>query len=167
MWEDTPNESSDIQLLSMKAIEESEFKDGEEQKDGGVLEDKEAGKEGSDKKEEVNKEDDITVGTFGFAEKVTESKAESPTTVIESEKKEDQSKKDETAKKDKNENVVEVTIEKAGEHTAGMGLGENPAPVSPCRGALFMYACYSNNLFCRMHVQLLFQLRKKRYHSGM
>ena len=139
-WEDTPNESSDIQLVSMKTIEDSEDEDGEEQKDGGV-EDKEAGKEDLDGKadkgeiKQVSKEDDVTVGTFGFAEKVAESTAstsETPTTLIESEKnKEDQSKKDKVAKEEKNEKVVEVTIEKAGEESAtSMGSGEDPAPVS-------------------------------------
>ena len=111
----TPNESSDIQLLSMnfKTIDEDEDK---EQKDDHGVEKKEAEKETSDGKsetKEVNKEDDITVGTFGFTEKVadlTASKVETPTTVTESEKKEDQSKKEKAAKVDKNEKLVEVVM---------------------------------------------------------
>ena len=132
----------------MKITEEGENKDGEEQKDDGV-EDKEAEKEGSDGKletKEVNKEDDITVGTFGFVEKVAEptaSNAETPTTVTESEKKEDQNKKDEAAKVDKNEKLVEVTIEKAGEESAtNMGSGENPPPVSHTRIHIHVAGAY-------------------------
>ena len=141
-WEDTPNESSDIQLLSMKTIGEGEDKDGKEQNNDGTKE-KEAGKEGSDEKvetKEVNKEDDVTVGTFGFAEnskaaEPTGSNAENrnTTTVTESEE-DDQNKKDVAAKVDRNEKFVEVTIEKAGEDCAtNTGSGENPAPVSPRR----------------------------------
>ena len=135
-WEDTPNESSDIQLLSMKTVDEDEDK---EQKDDHGVEKKEAERESSDEKsetKEVNKEDDVTVGTFGFAEKIAEptaSKIETPTTVTESEKKEDQSKKEEAAKVEKNEKLVEVTIEKAGESATNMGSRENPPPVSQCR----------------------------------
>jgi hypothetical protein len=133
-WEDTPNESSEIQLLSVKITEDGDDKDqddkdGEEQKDGGV-EDKETGREDSDGKsetKEANKEDDITVGTFGFAEKAAEStasKAENPTgTITESEKEN---------KEEKNEKLVAVTIEKAGEQsTAAIDSGENTEPVSP------------------------------------
>ena len=125
----------------MKGIEEGEDKDGEEQKNGGT-EEKEGEKEGLDERsdkveiKEVSKADDITVGTFGFADKAVEStasKAKPPTTVTESEKKEDESKKDEGTKGDVNEKLVEVTIENAGEESANTGSGENPPPVSPCR----------------------------------
>ena len=119
----------------MKTIEESEGKDSGEQKDDGV-EDKEAGKEGTDGKsetKEANKGDDVTVGTFGFAEKVAEStgsKAENPTDTVTKSEAEGQDKKDEVTKKEKNEKLVEVTIEKAVEEsTAGTGSGENPTPV--------------------------------------
>ena len=126
----------------MKTIGEGEDRDGEEQKDDET-EEKGGRKEGSDEKleaEEVKKEDDITVGTFGFAEKVAKpsaSKAENPTTVTvnEPEKKEDQTKKDEAAKADKNEKLVEVTIEKAielEESATGTDSSENRPPVSQC-----------------------------------
>ena len=129
----------------MKAIEDNEDKASKEKNDGRA-EEKEGDKGGSngesDKVEikELSKEDDITIGTFGFAEKAVESttsKAENPTTVIELEKKEDQSKKEGSANEDKNdiEKLIEVTIEKAGQESAnGTSSGENPAPsVSPCR----------------------------------
>ena len=124
----------------MKAIEDNEDKSGEEKNDGRA-EEKEGDKEGSNGKldkveiKELSKEDDITIGTFGFAEKAVESttsKAENPTTVIELE---DQSKKEGSAKEDKNdtEKLIEVTIEKAGQESAnGTSSAENPAPsVSP------------------------------------
>ena len=142
-WEDTPNESSEIQLLSMKTTEDGNDKaDGEDKIDNGVADpEKEEGKVGSDEKSDKvevkeSKEDDVTVGTFGFAEKPVElasveAKAESPTG---SEKREDESEKDEATKEGENEQLVEVTIEKAGEESAvdTENSGGNSAPVSLC-----------------------------------
>ena len=124
----------------MKTTEEGDDKaDGEDKIDDGVADpEKEEGKVGSDEKSDKvevkeSKEDDVTVGTFGFAEKpiAVEAKAESPTG---SEKKEGQSEKGEATKEGENEKLVEVTIEKAGEESAvDIGSsGGNSAPVSPC-----------------------------------
>ena len=127
----------------MKTTEDGDDKtDGEDKIDDGMADpEKEEGKVGSDEKSDKveikeSKEDDVTVGTFGFAEKPVElasveAKAESPTG---SEKKEGQSEKGEATKEGENQKLVEVTIEKAGEESAvDIGnSGGNSAPVSPC-----------------------------------
>ena len=178
-WEDTPNESSNIQLLNMKVVENGEGKDnngkGGEKKIDDRVEEKEEGKVGSDDKSDKeetkdSKEGDVTVGTFGFADKVVtelasvEAKAERPT---ESETK-GQSEKGEATNEGENEKLVEVTIEKAGEESAvDIGSsGGNSALVSPC--SAYYVPDFSKQYYCRITqvlqvLTLQFQLRKKRY----
>ena len=165
----------------MKAIEDKD--NASEERSDGRAEEKGEKDDSNGKVEvkEVSKEDEITVGTFGFAEKAVKSstsKDENPSTVTESEKKKDQSKEGESAKEEKNEKLVEVTIEKAGE-VCTTSSEVNPVSVSPysefnnyhmiIAGAA--YECSSctvpNNLFCRMTrvvkvLTLQSQLRKIR-----
>lgn len=112
-WEDVPDESSDIKLVSIKSIGDDEGKDGEKENNGDVAKSEETKKDESGKGKEEKKDGDITLGTFGFPEVVVEPtalKAEN-TGYNETEKKEGDGNEGNTA--DKKEQKAEESSDKS------------------------------------------------------
>ena len=71
-WEDVPDESSDIKLVSIKSIGDDEGRDGEKENNGDVATNEETKKIESGGEKDEKKDGDITLGTFGFPEVVVE-----------------------------------------------------------------------------------------------
>ena len=71
-WEDVPDESSDIKLVSVKSIGDDEGKDGEKENNGDIARNEETKEDESGGEKEKKKDGDITLGTFGFPEVVVE-----------------------------------------------------------------------------------------------
>ena len=133
-WEDTPDKSSDIQLVSVKSIGDSEDKDGEKkEKLSEAIENREndAKKDESkdaSKDEREKKEDDINLGTFGFPEVVIEPTSPKPQ-MVETEMKESD---DSSEKKDLMEDIGKdkATVKPGDDPATNKKDAESSTPVS-------------------------------------
>ena len=140
-WEDVPDESSEIKLVSIKSIGDNEDKDGEKG------EDKETTKSGETvKKDEPDKikdgsgekqDGDITLGTFGFPEVAVETTTSKAETSNDKETEKKKSDEKETAKAtDKKEPIHAEDVGNKGPTKSGDELATSTGGISPSTPAV-------------------------------